>query len=334
MSACSVVVLSVAGALLAGVAPNSPALVLCGVGIFVTAQELVPLSTLVVLFTALVALAAGTAAFGQAWTESAGYGAALAGILLAGFNRRQYHTRLAQAEALATQTQRAHEEHARASMLSERARIAREIHDVLAHSLGALSVQLDAADALLEEDSARAREYVVRARRLTVEGLTETRRAIGTLRGDSGPLPEQLRTVVEQRAHDTATTVRLNVTGAVHPLAPNAGLAVVRTAQEGLSNATKHAPGATNDLDLDYRQNEVVLTVTTTATDPATPAAATGAATGSDAASALADSGGGYGLTGLRERAAMLGGTLTAGRTPSGTWQLRLALPTTGEQPR
>ncbi len=113
-------------------------------------------------------------------------GLASAAGLVAGASRRQYVIRAQQAEELLAERVRADLEQDRAVALAERNRIGREIHDVLAHSLGALSVQLDAADAVLEHDAgpAWARELVQEARRLAVEGLEETRQAVRALRDE------------------------------------------------------------------------------------------------------------------------------------------------------
>ena len=314
----SLSLLSVAGSVLAGVIPASPAFALPAAGIFATALVLDVVPAVGVLVVSVAGMAIGTAVFGHSWTLFAAYSAGIGGLLLGGFNRGQYRTRLAQAEALAAQTRRAQEEHRLAGMLAERTRIAREIHDVLAHSLGALTVQLDTTDAVLEAEdaSARSRENLRKARRLAVDGLAETRRAIGALRGESGPLPDQLQALAAQpRAHHEAS---LTVTGTVRTLPSETVLAVVRTAQEALTNAAKHAPGGHNDLVLDYRQDQIMLTVTTSGTPVAVPGP-------------LAGTGGGYGLTGLAERAALLGGTLDAGPAPEGGWVVRLTLPAAGE---
>ena len=105
---------------------------------------------------------------------------AIAAAVLGGASRRQYQDRVDQAEQVLAERGRADAEQARAAALAERNRIGREIHDVLAHALGALSVQLEAADALLETrgDLTKARQSVQQARQLAVEGLLETRQAV------------------------------------------------------------------------------------------------------------------------------------------------------------
>jgi signal transduction histidine kinase len=222
---------------------------------------------------------------------------------LAGVVRRQVAERADQGRLLLSETQHA-------AALAERARIAREIHDVLAHALAALSVQLETADALLEKGRIEpARDTVARARQLTREGLAETRRAIGALRGDALPLPSLLSGLLDSYAADTGAPVRSTVDGEVRELPPDVGLALYRTAQEALTNVRKHAPGAEVDARLVYDPKRVRLTVRSAGAD----APAVGGP-------------GGYGLTGLRERAELAGGTFAAG--PDGTgWRVDVMIP-------
>jgi signal transduction histidine kinase len=259
-----------------------------------------------------------TAGLAGAWTVVqllTGHGLpwALAGpaaclvALLAGLIRRQNET-------LAEETRVAREEQARSAALAERARIAREIHDVLAHSLAALSVQLETADALLESGRAeQARRSVVRAGHLAREGLTETRRAIGALRGETLPLPELLAGLAGGYRADLGAPADVRVDGAPREVNPDLALAVYRTAQEAMTNVRKHAPGAPVALTLRYGADEVELVVASGA-PPATERPLSGA-------------GGGYGLTGLRERAELAGGQFTAGPDGEG-WRVDVRIPT------
>jgi signal transduction histidine kinase len=304
------VVLVLAGCLLIGAEPASVGLVFAGIGVFTAALVFSPSAALALTGAGVVALAVGEASYGHDWVSFGGYAAGMAAIGLFGFNRRQRRERLAAAE-------QAQEDRAKAAALGERARIAREIHDVLAHSLGALSVQLEAADALLVEDSDpdRAQQHVERARRLAADGLAETRHAIGALRGSfeqAPPLAEQLRALAAEYRADTAAAAEVEVREQPQ-LAPDAALAAYRTAQEALTNVRKHAPGSPVTILLAREENGSVLTVTDAGVD--------GSAPGS-----LADAGGGYGLTGLTERAEALGGSLSAGPEQSG-WTVRLWLP-------
>ncbi|MGO4429232.1 sensor histidine kinase, partial [Streptomyces sp. MCAF7] len=137
------------------------------------------------------------------------------------------------------------------------ARIAREIHDVLAHSLSAQLVHLEAARLLVErgEDRAIVLERVVAARRMARHGLAETRQALYALRGEMAPVEDFLR---ESAATEGA---RFETEGEPRELAAEAGLAVRRVAQEALTNVRKHAPGARVELRLVYRTDEVLLEI-------------------------------------------------------------------------
>ncbi|WP_350277583.1 histidine kinase [Kribbella sp. HUAS MG21] len=211
-----------------------------------------------------------------------------------GLNRRQYEVQARQTEQLLEQTRLAQSEHARAAALEERGRIARDLHDVLAHSLGALSVQLEVAEALLEErgDTAGALDRVRRSRRLAVQGLTEARSAVAALRADEVPeLPAALAALAEQHEHDHGTAVRLSVVGEEgRGLDSGVSVALLGAAREALTNAAKHAPGQPVEVQLAY-QDGVRVSVRNK-----------GVTTGE-----------GFGLEGMRERLALVGGTLTAG---------------------
>jgi signal transduction histidine kinase len=315
------------GAVLAGITQSGPGVVLPAVGVFDAVVLLTPAVAVAITVAGIVALtAAAGAAGGPAVPAVAGYTFALAAALLLGFNRRQYMARGEQADLLLAQAEQARREQARAATLEERTRIAREIHDVLAHSLGALAVQLDVTEALLDNgaDTTVLRTHVTRARRLAVDGLTEARRAVTALREDTPPLPVLLDGLLAQYRADSGAPARLRVTGTPRALPPDAALAAFRTAQEAISNTRKHAPhAAAVTLDLAYQDDAATLTITDTDTPPANGAPATPAPA---AEPPLAGTGGGYGLTGLRERAELLGGTLRAG--PDGTaWTVRLRLP-------
>lgn len=209
-----------------------------------------------------------------------------------------------------------HEEATRAraeeGVLAERARMAREIHDVLAHALAALSLQLELADALLERGRPDdARLSVVRAGKLAREGLAETRRAIGALRGEALPLPDLIDALVTGYRADLDAPASLTVDGSPRDLDPDAALALYRTAQEALTNVRKHAPGAPVSVSLSYLPDAVSVTIHNgQSTRPPVP-----------------DAVGGYGLAGLTERAALAGGTLEAGPDGDG-WRTGVRIPT------
>ena len=168
-----------------------------------------------------------------------------------------------QAAALLEQYERLRAEQRRADVLDERTRIAREIHDVLAHSLGALGIQIQAAKAVLTDhrDIDRAVEVLSTAQRMAADGLTETRRAVHALRVDSLPLSDELAGVVDTHRQRYQVPVTFETSGAVRPLPPDSSLALLRTVQEALVNAAKHAPGEPIAIRLDYGQADVRLSV-------------------------------------------------------------------------
>jgi signal transduction histidine kinase len=226
--------------------------------------------------------------------------------------RKQYMLRAEEAELRLADAERAREEHARAAGLAERANAAREIHDILAHSLGALVLQLDALDAVLSAEAAPNRQagsILSRARALAVEGLREARQAVGTLRSDPPPLVDTLRQLME-----TTDDASLEIIGTPRSMSAEVAVALRRTAQEGLTNAAKHAPGSAITVQLEYSARDVVLTVTDTGCPEGTKPGP------------LADIGGGYGLEGLCERAELIGGSLASGPLGSG-WRIRLSVP-------
>ena len=200
---------------------------------------------------------------------------------------------------------------AESAALAERARIAREIHDVLAHSLSAQLVHLEAARLMLDAGAEREqlRERIVSARRMAQDGLAETRAALSALRGEFVPVSEYLAALA---GNDGA---QLSVFGAVRPLTAEVGVALRRTAQEALTNVRKHAPGAACAVRLSYLDGTVELEVWN------------GAPPGGARRSELASSGSGYGLLGMRERAELLGGALLAA-PEAGGFRVLLTVPT------
>jgi signal transduction histidine kinase len=244
-------------------------------------------------------------------------GTLLAGLLL-GRNRRDHRLRAEQNAVLLAKAEQLREEQAAVAALGERARIAREIHDVLAHSLGALALNIQAARAVLtdQHDEARAVEILDQAQRMATDGLNETRRAVHALRGDTLPLPEGLAelSAAHQRRHGARVT--FEVTGAPRPLPPDAGLAITRTAQEALVNTAKHAPRQPVQISLDYAEGSTSLKVVNHLAENRHDGDGAG----------LATVNGRYGLTGLRERLLLLDGTLSAGRT-GGDWVVMAEVP-------
>ena len=227
----------------------------------------------------------------------------------------------AHAEQLLAQLRASQAAQAEAVAVTERARLAREIHDILAHALSGLVLALDTAELLGRQPgadaatTARILGQVARAQRIARDGLAETRWAISALRGDELPGPALLDRLVRQTSEATGIHALLAVHGEQRPLPPEIALALYRTAQEALINTAKYAGrGGTADVRLTYRPGDVELEIEDTrpaGTAPARPAGLTF---------------GGYGLTGMRERAELLGGRLAAGPTGQG-FRVELRLP-------
>jgi signal transduction histidine kinase len=272
---------------------RAPALVLwCGCA--VTALERLPLAA--ALPTASVALASYAAVNNDVWLTTA---ATTAGLALAGYVLRLDAEARGSAQRLLAQERAARAAEAESAALAERARIAREIHDVLAHSLSAQLVHLEAARLLIERGAGRDQilERVVAARGMARDGLDETRQALSALRGELTPLEDFLSQLV-----GTSAGAEVTITGERRQLPAEASQAVRRVAQEALTNVRKHAPGAKVRVRLDYSDHQVTLDVRDSGGTPGDLAAA----------------GAGYGLLGMRERAELLGGSLEAGPDEEG----------------
>ena len=148
---------------------------------------------------------------------------------------------------------------AESAAAAERGRVAREMHDVLAHSLSALALQLEGTRLLARDRGADPEvvDGIERAHHLAAEGLAEARAAIGALRGDELPGPERLR----QLAEAFGETCRVTVTGAPRELPSEARLAIYRTAQEALTNVLRHSAADRVEIALDYEDDGTRLVV-------------------------------------------------------------------------
>jgi signal transduction histidine kinase len=251
------------------------------------------------------------------------------GLLLGHFIRTRQEQGQ-QAAALLARTQQLQAEQSRTEVLNERARIAREIHDVLAHSLGALSIQIQAARAVLSDhqDIDRALEVLSAAQRMAADGLTETRRAVHALRSDVVPLDQELSQAARTHRERYGTDAAFTVGGRPRPLPPEATVALLRTAQEALVNAAKHAPGQRVSVRLDYGGDDVSLTVVNDL-----PGDGDGSGPGPGPAAPCPHTvDGGYGLTGMGERLRLLNGTLVAG-AQDGHWVVAAGLPLATSSP-
>ena len=235
-----------------------------------------------------------------------GFPATILSALFVGRHRRAYRVQAEQATALLERTRELQELQRHADVLDERTRIAREIHDVLAHSLGGLSIQIQAARAVLEDGNVeKAMRVLDTAQRIASDGLVETKRAVHALRADIA-LETELATLSKTHNSQYGADVAFAVEGEPRELAPAATMALLRIAQESLVNAAKHAPREAVELRLLYEEAEVRLSVSNAVPADAAP-------------SGLQTVNGGYGLTGMKERLLLIGGTLDAGRD-GGRW--------------
>lgn len=320
-------VLAGAGAALAGASPSSAASVFAFVAVVGTAIRCGVWKSLPVVAAGAAGVAVAFAVYGGGILPVVAYSLGFLASALGAETLHQTQGRAEQAELLLAQTQRSHEEQLRSAKLEEQARIARDIHDVLAHALAGLAIQLEATGALIEQGAEREvlLERIHRAHELAREGLRETRRAVGALRGDPSV---SVRAGVEALAADydsgAPAPVALEFRGNVAGLGDRAGEAVVRVVQEALTNVRKHAAGAEVSVTVSAGEppdGEVVVVVRNT---PAKRDAADGSTPDRNG---LGASGGGYGLRGMRERAEELGGSLSAGPSADGGWRVELRLP-------
>ncbi|MBT2529603.1 sensor histidine kinase [Streptomyces sp. ISL-99] len=317
VGALAVPALVAAGSYAAGARmPASILWIICAV----QAMERLPLAA--ALPVTAVVLAAHSVNDGRS-PESAVLGL---GIALVGYSLRLDAQARGAGFRLLAQERAARAAEAESAALAERARIAREIHDVLAHSLSAQMVHLEAARIQIEQGADRAKilERVVAARGMAREGLAETRQALSALRGEVVAVETFLRELAAPSGD-----VSVDVSGESRPLSAEASQTVRRVAQEALTNVRKHAPGATVRILLAYGEGEVTLQIRDSG---ATGAPAAPGASGASSASAsgvvgeLTHSGCGYGLLGMRERAELLGGSLEAGADGKG-YVVRLRVP-------
>jgi signal transduction histidine kinase len=185
----------------------------------------------------------------------------------------------------------------------ERNRIAREIHDGLGHYLTTIHMQLQAARSILASDPERADQTLAKAQHLAQEALGDVRRSVAALRADREPLPTALARLAEaSEAAGLPTAFRL--LGLPRPLDPPEEQALYRAAQEGLTNARKHAQAASATLTIDFSATgRVRLTV-------------------ADDGRGAADTAGGFGLLGLRERVGLLDGSLSVRSEPGAGLEL------------
>ncbi|WP_169731959.1 sensor histidine kinase [Glycomyces arizonensis] len=217
----------------------------------------------------------------------------------------------------ATAVLRAHRERAEAAVIAERARIARELHDVAAHHLSGMVIQAAAVERLIGRDAEAAKSGAAWIRSQGKATLENLRQVVGLLRDTdtdgNAPVPGvSALPALMAEARQLGSEVESECSGEPLRLPPIADISLYRIAQQALTNARQHAPGASVRIRLAYGDKDVVLEVTN----------------GHSSRGELADVGrGGTGLVGMRERADLVGADFTAGPTGDGGWRVRVALP-------
>lgn len=252
---------------------------------------------------------------GGSFDEVAWIGFMLSAVWAGGFALGGKLRQAQEAEERAARAEREREERARGAVAEERARIARELHDVVGHSVSVMTVQASAVRRLLRPDQEREREALLVVEQTGREALAEMRRMVGVLRRPEeapalAPQPslEHLEKLIEQ-VEEAGLPVELRVEGEPIELPAGVDLTAYRLVQEGLTNALKHAGAARAEVLVRYGDAEVEVVV-------------------SDDGRGQGDGdGGGHGLLGMRERVAVYGGELHAGPRLEGGYALRARLP-------
>jgi signal transduction histidine kinase len=234
------------------------------------------------------------------------------------------HQRQVQAsrlQDLAVQLELEREEKAQIAVVEERTRIAREMHDVVAHSVSVMVVQSQAAQRLLEGEQSAARQALGSIETTRRQALTEMRRLLGTLRRTDAELTlapqpslRRLEDLIEQ-VREAGLPVELRVEGEVASLPPGVDLSAYRIVQEALTNTLKHAGASHAKVVVHYRDDELELEVT------------------DDGAGNGNGGGSGQGMIGMRERVALYGGILESGKKVGGGYVVEARLPLDSNQP-
>ena len=238
-------------------------------------------------------------------------------VWIVGFSLGRKFEEADEAKERAARAERDREQQARTAVAEERARIARELHDVVGHSVSVMTVQASGVRRLLRPDQDREREALLVVERTGREALAEMRRMVGVLRRPEeapalAPQPslDHVSRLVEQ-ARETGLPVDLRIEGEAIQLPAGVDLTAYRLVQEGLTNVVKHAQATRAEVLVDYGDGYVEVTVR------------------DDGKGVGNGDGGGHGLVGMRERVSVYGGEIDAGPQTGGGYRLRAKLPLT-----
>jgi signal transduction histidine kinase len=239
---------------------------------------------------------------------------------LAGYALRERAEEAEAAEVRATQAEREREAAARVAVAEERARIARELHDIVAHAVSVMVLQVGAVRHKLPDELAEDRDALRGVEQTGRTALAEMRRLLAAMRRDGddvdlAPQPglDRLDTLADEVGR-AGLPVRLHVEGEPVPLPRPIDLSAYRIVQEGLTNALKHARAAHADVTVRYRPDEVQIEVR------------------DDGGGTATSDGLGHGLVGIRERVKIYGGEMTTGTAPEGGFVLSTRLPLAGDR--
>ncbi len=305
-------------------ANNSPMIAMYSIGAYLPRHKSVPRTLGIIgagvfasiFITTLIdppdsspfSIVSSVAVFGCAW--------------LLGQNTRLRRADVAALEERAEQAERARDEEARQAAELERTRIAREMHDIVAHSMSVMVVQAGGARKLLASDREGATEALLAVEATGRQGLNEMRRLLGVLRSEEdegGRLAPQptLASLDDLVARSTSEefAIELSVDGEVKPVSPGVDVSAYRIVQEALTNVHKHAGNAKVDVRVEYEPHWISLTI---------------ADDGRGAARDISSTGG-HGLIGMRERVEVYGGQFSAGPQPGGGFAVKARLPIDGE---
>ncbi|MFJ5264973.1 sensor histidine kinase [Streptomyces sp. NPDC088387] len=286
-----------------------------------------------VSLTSVALLVASTPLFGAlSWQDASRVGAVAAFPLVAGVLGHSVHNRRAYLAAVEERAQRAEQtrdSEARRKVAEERVRIARELHDLVAHQITLANAQATVAAHLFDTRPEQTRKSLNELVETTSHALDELRATVGLLRqsGDSAapaePAPglSRLPKLVESFRR-AGLEVSLHQEGTARPLSPGVDLTAYRIVQEALTNVTKHAGGGSARVGLDWNDDRVTITVSDNGSGRTTPAAS-----GGRNAPPMPERPPGYGLIGMRERATAVGGQLSAGSRPEGGFLVHAELP-------
>ena len=255
----------------------------------------------------------------------------LAVVLVAGTALRNKELFAQEFTARLTAERRQQNREATRRILEERLRIARELHDVTAHTVAVVGVQINLARELIDDDPEAAREILENTRRINVDAIGELQAAVRLLREDGTaaeperhPMPDetQIESLLD-RAVESGLDATFAVEGEPRPVPPAVGLTLYRIAQESMTNVLRHARADHVRVLLRYRGDGIGLEVVNDGREDRTP----------DGPAAGGPAGSGYGVAGMHERATSMGGTVTAGPLPGGGFAVRAWLPSPAPVP-